>query len=62
MLKKIIILFVVLLIHVALLLLDNLFELPHDSFAKKDEEGNLRHYIHIYSVCRTAMVLKRYDK
>ena len=37
-------------------------ELPHDSFAKKDEEGNLRHYIHIYSVCRTAMVLKRYDK
>ena len=37
-------------------------ELPHDSFTKKDEEGNLRHYIHIYSVCRTAMVLKRYDK
>ncbi len=37
-------------------------ELPHDSFAMKDADGNVKHFIRIYTVCRTALVLKRFDK
>lgn len=37
----------------------NDMSVAHFSFAAKDGEGNIRHYIKVYNICRTATVYKK---
>ncbi len=39
----------------------NDMSVAHFSFAKKEANGEMRHYIKVYNTCRTATVLKRMD-